>query len=55
MTNKYEEAVIALSEILLEKGNALSWKDTQLELRDREIEALKIKLAYIESLIEKEQ
>lgn len=50
MTEKYEQALIALSEILLEKSNALQWKETQLSLRDREIEALKTKLEYIESL-----
>lgn len=52
---KYEKALIALSEILLDKSNALSWKETQLELRDKEIEALKTKLEYIESLIEVEK
>ncbi len=53
MENKYDKALIALSEILLDKDNALSWKETQLELRDKEIENLKTKLAYIESLTEK--
>ncbi len=53
MTNKYEKALIALSEILLDKENALQWKDTQLELRDKEIENLKTKLTYIEQYSEK--
>jgi len=50
---KYEKALIALSEILLDKNNALQWKDTQLELRDKEIENLKTKLEYIEQYAEK--
>lgn len=53
MTNKYEKALIALSEILLEKENALQWKETQLELRDKEIENLKTKLTYIEQYADK--
>lgn len=52
MTKKYETALIALSEILLEKENALGWKDTQLELRNKEIDRLKAKLEYIEQLKE---
>ena len=50
MKGKYEQALIALSEILLEKDNALQWKTTQLDMRDKEIEALKTKLSYIEGL-----
>lgn len=53
MTDKYEKALIALSEILLDKENALQWKDTQLELRDKEIESLKTKLKYIERYADK--
>lgn len=50
MKEKYEQVLIALSEILVDKDNALKWKDTQLELRDEQIKALKTKLEYIESL-----
>lgn len=55
MREKYENALIALSEILLDKQNALLWKDTQLDLRNKEIETLKAKLEYIESLSERER
>ena len=55
MTDRYEKALIALSEILLDRQNALQWKETQLDLRDKEIEALKTKLEYIESLAERER
>lgn len=48
MNNKYETALIALSEILLDKENALQWKDTQLSLRDEHINNLKAKLEQIE-------
>lgn len=55
MTDRYEKALMALSEILLDKQNALQWRNTQLELRDKEIENLKTKLEYIESLVEKQE
>lgn len=49
MKEKYISAITTLGEILLEKSNELSWKDTQLEMRDKEIEKLKIKLQYLEA------
>lgn len=55
MADKYERALIALSEILVDKENALNWKDTQLELRDKEIERLKLLLESIEKNTEKEE
>lgn len=48
MKDKYFEAICILSEILLERSNELSWKDTQLEMRDKEIEKLKTKVEYLE-------
>lgn len=52
MKNKYYDAICTLGEILLEQNNELKWKKTQLELRDKEIEKLKMKLEYIESYID---
>lgn len=52
MKNKYYEAICTLSEILLEKNNEMKWKETQLEMRDKEIEKLKQKLAAIEQYID---
>lgn len=51
MQDKYFKAICALSEILLEKDNELSWRDTQLNIRDKEIEKLKVKLEYMEEHI----
>lgn len=50
MKDKYFKAICILSEILLEKDNELNWKDTQLELRDKEIDKLRTKVEYIEGL-----
>lgn len=52
MQNKYINAVCVLGEMLLECSNELKWKDTQLEMRDKEIEKLKTKLEYIENYID---
>ena len=41
MKNKYYDAICALSEILLEQNNELNWKETQLDMKDNEIEKLK--------------
>ena len=51
MKDKYFEAICILSEILLERTNELSWKDTQLEMRDKEIDKLKTKVEYLEGFI----
>jgi len=48
MKNKYLEAVSVLGEMLLELKNDNQWKDTQLEMRDKEIEKLKVKIEYVE-------
>lgn len=48
MKNKYLEAVSVLGEMLLELKNDNQWKDTQLELREKEIEKLKIRIEYVE-------
>ena len=48
MKNKYLEAVSDLGEMLLELKNDNQWKDTQLEMRDKEIEKLKVKIEYVE-------
>lgn len=52
MKNKYYEAICTLGEILLEQNNELKWKETQLDMRDKEIEKLKQKLAAIEQYID---
>lgn len=51
MKDKYFEALCILSEILLERSNELSWKDTQLEMRDKEIDKLRTKVEYLEGFI----
>lgn len=51
MKDKYFEAICILSEILLERSNELSWKDTQLEMRDKEIDKLRTKVEYLEGFI----
>jgi hypothetical protein len=51
MKDKYFKALCILSEILLEKDNELSWKDTQLEMRDKEIDKLKVKVEYLENFM----
>jgi len=48
MKNKYLEAISVLGEMLLELKNDNQWKDTQLEIRDKEIEKLKTKIDYVE-------
>lgn len=48
MQNKYLEAISVLGEMLLELKNDNQWKDTQLEMRDKEIEKLKLKVEYVE-------
>lgn len=52
MNNKYYDAICVLGEMLIESKNELNWKITQLEMRDKEIEKLKLKLEYIESYID---
>lgn len=52
MKNKYYDAICALSEILLEQNNELNWKETQLDMKDKEIEKLKQKLVDIEKYID---
>lgn len=52
MKNKYYDAICALSEILLEQNNELNWKETQLDMKDNEIEKLKQKLVDIEKYID---
>ena len=52
MKDKYFEAICVLSEMLLDSRNELNWKDTQLDMRNKEIEKLKTKLEYIENYIE---
>lgn len=49
MKNKYFDAICVLGEMLLDCNNELKWKEQQLEMRDKEIETLKIKLEYIEN------
>jgi hypothetical protein len=51
MKDKYFEAICVLGEMIIEKNNELKWKQTQLEMRDKEIEKLKTKLDYIEQYI----
>lgn len=51
MQNKYLEAVSVLGEMLLELKNDNHWKDTQLEMREKEIEKLKLKVEYIEKYV----
>lgn len=51
MKDKYFEAICVLAELIIEKNNELKWKQTQLEMRDKEIEKLKTKLEYIEQYI----
>lgn len=48
MKNKYLEAISVLGEMLLELKNDNQWKDTQLEMREREIDKLKVKIEYVE-------
>ena len=48
MNNKYLEAISVLGEMLLELKNDNQWKDTQLEMREKEIEKLKLKVEYVE-------
>ena len=48
MKNKYLEAVSVLGEMLLELKNDNQWKDTQLEMREKEIEKLKLRVEYYE-------
>lgn len=52
MQNKYHEAICTLGEILLQQNNELKWKETQLDMRDKEIEKLKQKLVAIEQYID---
>lgn len=52
MKEEYFNAIVTLGEILLEKTNELSWKKTQLEMRDKEVEQLKIRLEYLESFVD---
>ena len=52
MKEKYISAITTLGEILIDKSNEAAWKDTQLDMRDKEIEQLKIKLQYLENFIE---
>lgn len=52
MKEKYISAITTLGEILIDKSNEAAWKDTQIEMRDKEIEQLKIKLQYLENFIE---
>lgn len=52
MKNKYYDAICVLGEILLEQNNEMKWKETQLEIRDEELEKLKQKLAAIEQYID---
>lgn len=51
MQDKYYEAICVLGEMLIERNNELKWKQTQLDMRDKEIEKLKTKLEYIEQYI----
>ena len=51
MNDKYYEAIAVLSELIIERNNELKWKQTQLDMRDKEIEKLKTKLEYIEQYI----
>ena len=48
MKNKYLEAICVLGEMLLELKNDNQWKDTQLEMKEKEIEKLKVKVEYVE-------
>ena len=48
MKNKYLEAISVLGEMLLELKNDNQWKDTQLEMREKEIEKLKVRVEYVE-------
>lgn len=52
MKHKYYDAICILGEILLEQNNEIKWKETQLDMRDKEIEKLKQKLAVIEEYID---
>lgn len=52
MKNKYYDAICILGEILLEQNNELKWKETQLDMRDKELEKLKQKLVTIEEYID---
>lgn len=48
MKNKYLEAISVLGEMLLELKNDNQWKDTQLEMREKELEKLKVRVEYVE-------
>lgn len=52
MNDKYYDAICVLGEMLINAKNELKWKETQLEMRDKEIEKLKLKLEYIEDFID---
>lgn len=52
MEDKYINTICVLGEMLINRNNELKWKDTQLDMRDKEIEKLKMKLDYIESYID---
>lgn len=52
MEEKYINAVCVLGEMLINRNNELKWKETQLEMKDKEIEKLKLKLEYIENYID---
>lgn len=52
MEEKYINAICVLGEMLINRNNELKWKETQLDMRDKEIEKLKMKLDYIESYLD---
>lgn len=52
MKEKYFEALCAIGEVLIDVKNEGDWKDTQLTMKNEEINKLKEKIKEIEKYIE---